>query len=92
MLLHINGHILEVYLHQIAGTLGAKEELKLETNLDIALINKVDDALKNANGVPVAWWIEKNAPKSNKVSEEARENTDTRSRSNHYIQRQSCIK
>ncbi|KAK4347219.1 hypothetical protein RND71_033558 [Anisodus tanguticus] len=56
----INGHILEVYLHGIAGTEGPKGEFKLEIERDIALVNKEAPLLKEEYGVPVAWWIVKN--------------------------------
>ncbi|KAF3625952.1 putative phospholipase A1-II 1-like [Capsicum annuum] len=57
---YINGHILEVYLHGIAGTHGPKGDFKLEINRDIALVNKEAPLLKEEYGIPVAWWIVKN--------------------------------
>lgn len=55
-------HVLEVYLHGIAGTQGkdGSARFELKANRDLALINKSCDALKDDYGVVANWLVEKN--------------------------------
>lgn len=58
----VSWHLLEPYLHGIAGTKGTGvfDGFKLEVSRDINLINKQLDYLKEEHGVPGFWWTEKN--------------------------------
>ncbi|CAH9113682.1 unnamed protein product [Cuscuta europaea] len=55
-------HLLEPYLHGIAGTKGVRSGDGFEpvVNRDFALVNKHLDYLKEKYGIPGKWWIEKN--------------------------------
>ncbi|XP_019170224.1 PREDICTED: phospholipase A1-IIgamma-like [Ipomoea nil] len=55
-------HLLEPYLHGIAGTKGAGllDGFELVVDRDISLVNKLLDYLKEEYCIPGNWWIEKN--------------------------------
>ncbi|CAH9081221.1 unnamed protein product [Cuscuta epithymum] len=55
-------HLLEPYLHGIAGTqgVGLLDGFELVVKRDIALVNKQLDYLREEYCIPGSWWIEKN--------------------------------
>ncbi|TMW87259.1 hypothetical protein EJD97_020203 [Solanum chilense] len=57
----VSWHLLEPYLHGIAGTqgIGMLEGFKLEVNRDISLVNKQWNVLKDEHCIPPLWWSEK---------------------------------
>ncbi|KAF8029573.1 hypothetical protein BT93_E2094 [Corymbia citriodora subsp. variegata] len=54
------GHMLETYLHLIAGTQGIDKDFDPNPPRSIALANKVMDALKEENKIPADWLVAKN--------------------------------
>ncbi|XP_049383980.1 phospholipase A1-II 1-like isoform X2 [Solanum stenotomum] len=57
----VSWHLLEPYLHGIAGTqgIGMFAGFKLEVNRDISLVNKQWNILKDEHCIPPLWWSEK---------------------------------
>ncbi|KAF8029571.1 hypothetical protein BT93_E2092 [Corymbia citriodora subsp. variegata] len=54
------GHMLETYLHLIAGTQGIDKDLDPDPPRSIALVNKGMDALKAENKIPPYWLVAEN--------------------------------
>ncbi|KAF8029575.1 hypothetical protein BT93_E2096 [Corymbia citriodora subsp. variegata] len=54
------GHMLETYLHLIAGTQGIDKDFDPDPPRSIALVNKGMDALKANQKIPAYWLVAKN--------------------------------
>ncbi|KAL1155948.1 hypothetical protein V6Z11_A08G059200 [Gossypium hirsutum] len=52
----VSAHNMDVYLHGIAGVQEGTSGFHLEVDLDIALVNKYLDRLKEKHGIPDYWW------------------------------------
>ncbi|XP_021597890.1 phospholipase A1-II 1 [Manihot esculenta] len=58
----VSPHMLDVYLHGVAGTQGSKGGFNLEVPFDLAIINKLTDGLTDEynKNIPAEWWVEEN--------------------------------
>lgn len=50
-------HVLELYLHGVAGDHGDKADFQLVVPRDLALVNKTTDLLNDEHQVPACWWV-----------------------------------
>ncbi|KAA3471336.1 phospholipase A1-II 7-like [Gossypium australe] len=57
----VSAHNMDVYLHGIAGVQKGTSGFHLEVDLDIALVNKYLDRLKDEYGIPDHWWEGENS-------------------------------